>query len=213
MKEIGYTSYGYFKENPVRIHPKKLAKDQVQSRINEILLGKLLKHAASEFLVREFIFAFIDKFHTQMGLEKKDCYEILEIEKGFYEFLPFWTIEAINFMVKSRRFISPIYALFGRSFFDPSLILSCIKPLEREIIAEKTKEDIVKKMPLRFLPLGNKDISFKLFNESIASLRLRSSKEIKRPYLPKDFSRLENMAGLVWNSLSPEALQKPFNIF
>lgn len=215
MRKIGYTSYGYLRENPVRIRPKKLARDQIQKRINEILQEKLLKHASSEFLVREFIFAFIDKFHIQMGLEKKDYYELLDIEKGFYEFLPFWTIEAINFLVETRRngVISPAHALFGRSFFDPSLILASIMPRERETLAEKTKEDISKKTPLPYLPIGNKDLSFKLFYESLASLRIRGTNEVKRPYLPKDFSRFDHMASWVWNSLSPEALQKNLSIF
>ncbi len=215
MTEIGYTSYVYSKENPVRVHPKKLARDQIQNRMNELLQGKLLKHASSEFLVREFVFAFIYSFHIQMGLEKKDCYELLEIEKGFYEFLPFWTIESINFMVETKRngVISPAHALFGRSFFDPSLILASIMPKERETLAEKTKEDIAKKAPLSFLPIGNRDLSFKLFYESIASLRLRGTNEVKRPYLPKDFSRFDHMANWVWNSLSIEALQKNLSIF
>lgn len=215
MKEIGFTTHGFFKENPVRVRPKKLAVDQIQEGMKEILSARLLNHNSSEFLVREFTFAFIDKFHIQMGLTKKDVFSLLEIEKGFLEYLPVWTLEAIKFMIEQKRngVTSFRHALFGRSFFDPSLILSSIMPEERKLIAERTKTAIAQKIQLPILPLGNRDISFKLFYESLGSLRLRGTTEVTRPYIQKDFSRLDHLANWKWNILSPEALEKNLAIF
>jgi len=65
------------------MNAQNMQKEIIQTKTEKIIEAKLLKHAGSEFLAKEFVFAFIDKFHTQMGLEQKDKYLVEEIEKAF----------------------------------------------------------------------------------------------------------------------------------
>jgi hypothetical protein len=215
LRDSGLATQGFYRENPVRSHPKKLAVDEIEQKIKEILEAKLLKHTSSEFLVREFTFAFIDKFHIQMGLPKKDSYSLSEIEKGFFEYLPVWTVESIKFMIDVRRngIESFGQALYRRPYFDPSLLLSQIMPGEREEVKHRVEKALEGKGQLPIMPLGNKDLSFRLFYESLSSLKIRGTTEVARPYLPKDFTRLGKFGGWVWNVFSLETLEKNLSIF
>jgi len=84
----GFGIRGHNFENPIKVRPRKYAIEFVESETLRLLKNRLLSHAGNEFLARESIFAFIDRYFQPLGLEKKDEYSIGEIEKAFDRFLP-----------------------------------------------------------------------------------------------------------------------------
>lgn len=97
----GMTSYS--KENPVKSRSREHALEIMEKRIEQLTNYRLLDHKGSEFLAREFIIAFVDKFADQMGLPKKDSYTLAEIGNGFYRHLPFWVEETIKLFVRRQE--------------------------------------------------------------------------------------------------------------
>jgi hypothetical protein len=61
--------------------------------------------------------------------------------------------------------------------------------------------------------LGNDKFPFGIFRESLHFLRLRQYEEIERPYLPKDYSRLKDGRGWIWNLFSPEVVETNLKTF
>ena len=83
---IGIRGHNF--ENPIKVRPRKYAIEIVESKTLRLLKDRPLSHAGNEFLARESIFAFIDRYFQSLGLEKKDEYSVSEIEKAFDRFLP-----------------------------------------------------------------------------------------------------------------------------
>lgn len=86
--EEGIGIRGHNFENPIKVRPRKYAIEIVESETLRLLKNRLLSHAGNGFLAREFIFASLDRYFQQLGLEKKDEYSLGEIEKAFDQLLP-----------------------------------------------------------------------------------------------------------------------------
>lgn len=214
LKNEGMGWRGYFEENPIRISPKKHAVDIVEEKALGLLKQRALNFKGSDFLAREFVFAFIDEFHEPMGLPEKDEYTIAEIEKGFYH-LPIWVIEAINFLVKVRRnnIRSMGDALYRRPYFDPHMLLIQIMDDERKQIEESVQQKIAANYHIPVIPMGNEKFPFGVFFEFLTYLRESKIDSVKRVYVPKDFSRLKDGRGWIWELYSDEAIEKNLSVF
>ena len=86
---IGIRGHNF--ENPIEVRPRKYAIEIVESKTLRLLKDRSLSHAGNEFLARESIFAFIDRYFQSLGLEMEDEYSVGEIEKAFDRFLPMIT--------------------------------------------------------------------------------------------------------------------------
>ncbi|MGD0159631.1 MAG: DUF4365 domain-containing protein [Candidatus Bathyarchaeia archaeon] len=215
LKKNGLSTFGYFTENPVRKRPSQFAMEEIEKMVNEVVQHKLLNHQGSEFIAKEFVFAFIDKFHVQMGLDEKDEYSIDEIGKAFFQYLPMWTFETIKFIIDVKRngINSFSKALFGRPYFDPDFLSHSLTEEERKNISTKTQESIQKNLPIPVIPIGSRALSFRIFYELFSLLKLNENRKIARPYERKDFSRARELGNWVWNVFSPEALERNLGIF
>jgi len=214
LKKEGLGWWEYYVEKPIKMRPREFAIDFIESDMVKIIKNRLLDYT-DDFLAKEFVFAFVDKFLKQMGLEKKDTYSIKELETAFYQYLFFWVSESIKFIVKIQRnrVKSPIQLTYRKSYFDPGTILYQIIGKERETIDKAVRERIRRKDPVPRIPLGNEKMPFGLFRDFINFLKSNSYDEIKRLYSPKDYSRLSGSSRLVWNLLSPAALEENLTIF
>lgn len=207
---LGFT--GYFFENPLETQPKEHANEIIELKIKEIIKARLLKHTGSDFLAREFIFAFIDKFHVQMGLEQKDEYLIDEIEKSFYSYLPFWLkISHDILLLKDRNNFKNRAANRRMSYFNPDIIGE-IENIELEEINKKVKEAFEKNISAPQIPMGNEQIPFGLFVEFLNFLKQTKNKVV-RIYKIKDFSRLKNNNNFVWSVFSRSNLDYNLKAF
>lgn len=208
MDQLGVTAH--YTENPIKLRPTKYAIDILESKMLKILENRLLIHTGSEFLAREFIFAFIDRFHQQLGLEKKNEYSLNEIEKGFFKHLPFWTHEAMKFMVRVQRNRVKSYAqlLYRRPYFDPDKLIVQIMGEERKQIGQVVEERIKRKDSIPAMPLGNDRFPFRVFVDFFSFLKSQGVEKIERVYLQKDFSRFGGKTGWIWNVFSPDVIEK-----
>ena len=97
-------NFTYFNSvNPLETSPKKYAREVIQSKTSDIVKQRWLKHSGSEYLAKEFIFAFIDEFHIPMGLELKDKYSLDEIERAIDEYLPLWLKFSHDLLLRKKR--------------------------------------------------------------------------------------------------------------
>ena len=209
----------HFVENPIETRPKEYAKEIIQSKVFKLLENKLLSHAGNNFLAREFIFAFIDKFHVQLGLTKKDTYTIREIEKAFYQYLPLWVEEAANFMVSVKRngknkltdCLTDDMLRGGQPYFDPDSMIGQIMENERKDIEDKVKARLKdKKVKIPNWSIDNQKLPFGIFHELFTYVK-NIQNEINRSYKPKDFTRLRR--GGVWDAYSQKDAEQNVKIF
>jgi hypothetical protein len=215
LEREGLSFTAHFVENPIKARPQEYALDIVESKILELLKRRLLNHAGSEFLAKEFIFGFIDRFYQQMGLDKKDEYLTSEIENAFYRYLPIWIDEAIQFLISTQRNRIKDYEdlLYRKPYFDPDMLISQIMADERKQIDASVRERLEKKNSIPQIPIGNERFSLRIFAEFLEFLKSRNIKEMTMVYSPKDHSRLKEGRGLIWNVHSPEAVKNNLKIF
>lgn len=215
LKDEGLGFTGHFKENPFRRRPKEYAIEIVESKMMKILEHRLLSHKGNEFLAREYVFAFIDRFSQQMGLDTKDSYTISEIEEAFFYYLPTWVDEAIKFMVKVERNRVRRYAdcLYGRPYFDPDMLISQIMSDERKRIDDLVRKRINQKSPIPRIPLGNRRFPLGIFYEFLSFLKSKGIEKLDRVYSQKDYSRLRKTGGFIYNLFSPSAVEKNLKVF
>jgi hypothetical protein len=211
-KGLGFT--GHNVENPIKLRPREYAIDVAESKTLRVLENRLLNHD-NEFLAREFIFAFIDRFSEQMGLVRKDSYSVDELRIAFSLHLRIWVDEAIKFMVKVQRnqVRSPTHLLYGMPYFDPEMLITQIMDDERKEIEHTVKKRIEQEDRVSVLPIGNRRFSFRIFSEFLSYLGSKGLQRIDRIYLPKDYSRLKGGRGWVWNVFSPDMVEANLKVF
>lgn len=214
LRKEGLGFRGHNFENPIKVRPNKYAIEIIESKTLRALKNRLMNHAGNEFLAREFIFALVDNFPQQLGLERKDKYAVDEIEKAFYQFLPTWVDESIRFLVKiQRNRIKSAYdLLYRRPYFDPDMLICQIMGDERKQIEQEVRERLKQKQDIPKIPIGNDRFLFGVFKEFLSFLKTNGVTEIDRAYVLKDFSRLQK-GGLVYHLFSPEAIETNLKIF
>lgn len=212
IQKEGLEFASHFSENPLEKRPKEYAKEIVKSKSLKIIEAKLLKHSGSEFLAKEFVFAFIDEFHVQMGLEQKDKYSIAEVEKAFYTYLPLWLKVSHNLLISKdgNNFNNRIKARRVH-YFDPEIIC-VIDQKERKEIKDGVEKTLEENAPIPKIPMGNEQFPFDLFVEFFNFLK-QTQKEIERPYKSKDFSRLKKNNNFVWGVFSKQDANANLKIF
>jgi len=203
----GFTQH--FKENPIKFRARGYAIELIEKSITQILAHRLLEHTGSEALAREYIFAFIDRFTDQMGLEERESYSLAEIENGFYRHFPFWIDEAIKFLVRveRNRIKKPADCYYGRSYIDPAMLRSQIMPKEMSELRQSVINRVKGNGPVPIIRVGSEDFPFLLFVDFHSFLVSAGVTEIHRLYAPPDDSHAPK-GGFWWQFFSPEDLEK-----
>ena len=214
LRNKGLGGTGHYVENPIKLRPKEYAIEVVESKTLRILESKLLNYRGNEFLAKEYIFALIDKFFRQLGLDKKEKYALDDIEKAFFEHLPIWVHETMKFMIKVQRNNVKSYAdlLYRKPYFDPDMLLFQIMNGERKQIEQRVRERIRRK-DIPTIVIGNDKFPFGIFAEFLSFLKSEGVVEINRVYSPRDYSRLREKGGWKWNFFSPDAVETNLKIF
>ncbi|MEK7571766.1 MAG: DUF4365 domain-containing protein [Patescibacteria group bacterium] len=193
----------FSQENPIESNPKNHAKEIIISKLKNLIEERSLNNGTNQFLATEFVFAFIDKFNIPLGLENKNEYNLSEIVKGFYEYLPAWVTESLNILTTKTKEPRQNFAVkYG--YFDPSILLSQLSKGEREQIAIKLGDPTVDYSLLRrSWPVGNSNLGFGLFVEMLDYLRNRNTDEteIKRIYKKRDSSENSRLDGFTKEDL------------
>lgn len=191
-------------KNHIKLRSEIYVLEIIYSKLKKLILNKLLP-IKNMILAREFIFSFIDKFHTSLGLKIKDEYTLDEIEKAVFYYLPIWVDEALK-----RKNI-----LLGKQgFIDPEKILFQLLEDDIEELSIKVQERILKgEYNRRYFLLENNKYSFKLLVYLLDYLKSIDCKELNRLYISKDYERLKGKTPLIWPLYKPNDVKKNIEIF
>lgn len=185
--------------NPILDSPENFAVHSIQEKVFNILQNQMLNHAGNEFLAREYVFAFIDKFYIQLGLEIKDTYSIEDIENGFYKYLPIWIEESYGLLVSNNR--NNIDARVKRNGYFSLDILGEVIGDELAEIQKRVEKRIATDSNSRPMYISTtNDLRVGTFRDFLNYLK-QIVEKIDRPYKVKDYGRAN---GFVHNTLSKE---------
>ena len=211
IEKEGLEFTAHLSQNPLKTEPKEYAKKLVHRKTSGVIDGKLLRHTGNEFLAKEYVFTFIDKYRTQMGLEQKDKYSLEEIEMAFHTYLPFW----LKFSADLSSF-PPNRALGMYSFSQ----ITGLDNDKRNEVARRVRKALRSNEPVPIIPIPDERnslrLSFDLFIEFFYFLKQTETKgkEIRRPYKEKDFSILKDgTADWVWNLFSKKDTDQNLKVF
>jgi len=209
--DLGLGFNGHSSTNPILQKPDQVAKTVIESELSRIFEAKLLDCNDIEVLAREYVFAIVDKFNVQLGLDIKDEYTAKELEHAFRTYLPFWFRETHEFMKKTNRNGFNERVKTRRAYFyDPDLINELTTP-ERNAIATQVLKNIKDRKEVPVFPVVNIRFNLIFFYRSILYF---DHKKItaRRLYKPRDYSRLGGNGGWIWQTLSREDVDHNFRI-
>lgn len=210
IQKQGLGFKGHFAENPIEMRPEEYAKEIAGSKALKLIESQLLDHSKCNFLAEEFVFSFIEKFHEQMGLDIKSSYEIGEVKKAFFSYLPLWLHRSHALLKSEDRNNFNERIKKGRiTFFDPDRICE-MKDGERKTVSSGVELDLKNKKEIPNIPMGNDKMPFGLFVEFFE--QIKDKKKITRVTKAKDFSRLGKKGGWVWSVYSKKDAELNFRI-
>lgn len=193
--------------NPIRDRPAEYAREIVKSKVMQLVKMKLLNHSGHELLTCEFVIAFIDRFHEQLGLPQKDEYGFTEVHFGFHRYLPLWMEEAYGLLLR-RQPINIQAQIMRDGYFD----LDIISRLSSEDRAEITQNvnKMLDKEP-RPIRISTTRLDIGTFIECFDYLR-QCNGSIMRIYKKPDFSRFKTRSSWIWNAYSKEDAEYNFTV-
>jgi hypothetical protein len=191
--------------NPIIQDPTAHATKYIHEKVQTIVKNRLLDHRVNEKLSNEYVIAFLDKFHLQMGLEEKDVYTIEEIETGFFKYLPLWTDEAF-------QFIKTPHLLTGRGYHDPGSYIVYIPPKERDLIHQRVEKRLLEGDEIPSIRLGNREYPFGIFMQMFTYLKSINLNKVSRIYEKKDYFRHRDVSNSIFNVYSEKAFEDTLSI-
>jgi hypothetical protein len=212
------TKWSYSLNNPILSSPNEFVSKLLNEYCNILLKNKLLDYK-EEFLALEFIFAFIEEFKIQMGLDLRDEYSIKEIEEAFYKYLPIWTEEANNLLLAEGRYTNyereVTKTINNLPVLNPSSMLWRIKPEERTEIDKKVKFRIENNIVTSSFYLANDKLPIGIFIELIEYLKnVKKNKILKNYYKLKDYNRLNQLkSNWIWHLFKFEDFKYNITLF
>ena len=216
FNKIGREGLGFSalaSRNPIETNPKEYAKEVIHKKISQVIKRKLLEHSGSEFLAKEYVFAFINKYRTQMGLEQKDKYSLKEIELAFYTYLPFWLKFSADLSFFPRERVPGKTKAY---YHHPDQIYELDEDRRNEVKRRVERalrfDEPVPKIQI----LDERDstnLSFSLFLELFHFLKQTGKRKIVRPYIEKDFPREKEENTRTWKTFSEKDIVHNLKMF
>lgn len=173
--------------NPILENPERYAERQIREKVYTILENQALNHSGNELLAKEYVYAFLDKFHVQLGLGESDSYKIEDIEYGFYKYLPIWIEECYSLLISKTR--NNVHERVNRYGYFSMDILSEIIGDELEVVTSKVNERIANGPEPKFMQIsaGN-ELRVGVFRDFLGYLK-QQDETVSRPYKKKDYQR------------------------
>lgn len=181
-------SLGFIASNPIQDNPVPFARKLIHESLNKLIGNKHLYNAADIFLAQEYIFAFIDRFYEEMGLEIKDEYRVSEVGIYLMVYLPFWVEEAKKVLLKKEGSLAG--ALEQESSFSVFFIdhaKSALNNKEQKEIHETVLRRVNQERSIQFPTLSSRYLPISILTEFIIALQNMGISGIGRPYIRKTF--------------------------
>jgi hypothetical protein len=167
---------GIFMKNPINF-----ASYLLYEKLKDLLDNKKLDFNCNTLLATEYVFAFIDTFYCEMGLEKKDTYSLSEIEFGYYTYFPLWLEETIEYFKQERD--NQLKNLLNREYFKPSTLSTFLTEKHRETVEKRVNDRINhKQFKTRSYIVVDDTFSFRDFINYLKFLKKSGEELIQRPY-------------------------------
>ena len=194
----------HYTENPIKSRPQQYSYELIESDTKQILKEQPL-FVKDQFIANEYILAFIDKFHTVLGLDLNvKEYKIADIELSLNIFLPLW-IEQIVSNDKYSDKSEPILFVIDHIFF-------LIYPEDIKRISEKVKEETDKsERPSLNLKITSTSFNIDILFNLIAYLRQIGTNSIKREYDTKH--EVDKTSYYIWEAWGEEKTIKNVKVF
>lgn len=77
-------------DNPIQRLPERYAYNVLEKQVSTLIERRKLDYTDCTFLATEYVYPFVNKFATLLGLEGKDSYSVSNIRDGYYQYLQFW---------------------------------------------------------------------------------------------------------------------------
>lgn len=202
---------GHFTENPIQDRPEEYAREKVHDMVEDVLKDRMLIHGVNRYLAREYIFEFVDEYNDPLGLDEgKDMYQLEELKKGFYQYLPLWVDEAVQ-VIQDRGESRVIFDRDGIDLHSLQMQISTneCEEMDARIQERMEQEDLE---PASYY-INTFRFSLRTLEEHLVFLEQRGIESIERLYIPPDYSRLEEQeTNLIWGKYSPEAVEENIDI-
>ena len=195
--------------NPLEKNPQAYAKELVRERLNSILRQKLLDHAVSLTLAREYIFAYVDKYTEQLGLSEKNRYTVTELEAAFTDYYPRWLVEAQKVLLarNGSTMLNSAIGTNGSRFilYNPDR-LSNLDQATRQEIQGQVALQIAARLPRPMIVIAGDKLSSALFAGMLDFVKHKGIKSVARLYKPRDLSYFKStQSSYSWDLYSPAA--------
>jgi len=202
QKVLSYIDHNI--ENPIKKRPNNYAYELIEKNTKEVLENQpfLVK---DQFIANEYILAFIDKYHSILGLDYNNSeYSLSDIEFSFNTFLPLWVEQTINKSeYKDRR--EPSVFVIDYIFFHTY-------PADIIKVSEKVKESINNgNKPSIELRITSNDFNIHILLNLIAYLRQKSITIIKREYETRH--QVNRPSYYTWEAWGEEKTVKNIKVF
>lgn len=203
----------HYTSNPLQKEPRQHAVSVVKKYIDDVLKARLLSHAGSDFLAREFLFEVIDRLAIPMGLEGRDRVRVSELHQGFYVRLPFWIDEALRHLYQDpKRY--PMRLFSGQGYIKPASLIPYIHKEERLSIEQKIERRIGDREVPPSIRMGDEKTPLGIAHEFLMNLSSDPTREIARVYPRKDYDRCNNQQGSwIWDVYSEDELATAITTF
>lgn len=177
---------GHHGPNDLIVNPKLAARHYVYDNFRE-----LIKHQAFSIrhplLCSEYLFSYIDAHLYYLGLKHSDVYQIEELQKAFYDYLPRWC----DIAIKSLTFYPPH---LGHA--DPGIIHMM---LPRDV-SKEVDEAVKNKTQIRPVTIGSSRVSYRILFDLLEYCRVSGLQKIERIYKP----RTSNLGRMIWDGYKEE---------
>jgi hypothetical protein len=204
-------STGFFAvENPIKERNIGFAYEIVFKYISKLIKMRMLSIKSISFLNIEFIFAFVDNYYKQMGLERKDKYSITELRKGFYNYLQIWIEEALK-LPMAQHLMTNINI---NGYIDPAIISMVMDDqtftnVDNVAQARLNNNDYSKYI----FRIHNKDYPPIQYIECLDYYNETGIEVIERPFLKGDIDLSHRRSFLLWERYSAKTLEKNLRLF
>lgn len=182
--------------NPFEADPTNYAREEIWRLFRNAFEDQEFNTLGSEYLAREYIFSFINRYHTAMGLKLQNSYTLEELEDAYFHYFPKWSRKAIEYLSENKRVdLEPSH----QPFIDPKDLLDELRKEEKVFITNETiKESLESKNIVIPSYINSLVLPFRKFLEYIEYLEDKNITEVK--YLYKNFDEENNEKREVINS-------------
>lgn len=186
--------------NPIEREPERFAYNAIKKEVEKQIEDRNLNYTRCTFLAEEYVYPFVDKYASLLGLEQSSEYEISDVRTGYYRYLQFWLTEEIRDVLQDHSIGEVGIHLEGYLGRDEEPQFARI----HESVQEQTQEASTDPPKHR---IHGSDFDQEVLERMIDVLDKSSQTTITKPYAERDRSRNnDESSDSIWDFYTDEAI-------